>query len=805
MAENFEKVYGQQVDNNLDEKIGQCQISDKDWRVLEIIAKRVGGDFGMRVRLGEPGSGSFFNPEDCSITFDPFHIRENPELAKFVAGHEGAHRAITPGPKEIGISDEQVRKFYSQIGFGYLQNVIEDPAVNDWMQERFPGLREYTQKAYGEQLKEENAILSTPEVARIAIQLGYWPRFVQYGSEVIRHWHQGRFSKKLDPAVEKALQRTIKYASKSIGKIPDPQKLSLERKEIVEIARERFDINTNDIWPEVKKLVEMDLHTEEQRQMIQEIRKKQKELEQKKKELEDAKTQGDEKIQKELQKEIEGLEREINPFNNLPDDVKKELEKQIDKAIQEAEERLSKGKEEKEKQIEEAKEKQEELEKEIKELEEKMKQTIGKEKEELEKKLKEKQAEKMSQEEKQKQAREELKDIQDALDKIQSGQEIPYPEDKLSDKTKQELEKLFKSLPRQKREELTEKSQEQLEDFEDKINEEMEGKLNKDKPECHRERREREEEERRAAIRSREARIERERIEKELERMRKEKMSSYEKARAEVVGLIDHLYLRLRQILKPEEYGGEEIAFPSGQKLDITRAMQAEEDIEQKYKLWIRETAPEKKDYRFWHLVDLSGSMMEGEKIEETFKGFIVVGEAIDRIEDLNSDTIEIHQGITGFHSKIFPFKEMNERYSREVEEKLSTMLKRVHDNDADTNTYAGTLEALKKIKENLGQSANFILTFSDGEPNHDIRDELKRILKGKEAKTERERLKIKVGLIWLGESEDEEQLKKLVEEYGYDFGLVMSAVQPGEREKKDFAEKLADLLEDIVKNPEKY
>lgn len=801
MAENFEKVYGQQVDNNLDEKIGQCQISDKDWRVLEIIAKRVGGDFGMKVRLGEPGSGSFFNPEDCSITFDPLHIRENPELAKFVASHEGAHRAITPGPKEIGISDEQVRELYSQIGFGYLQNVIEDPAVNDWMRERFPGLREYTQKAYGEQLKEENAILSTPEVQRIALQLGYWPRFVQYGSEVIRHWHQGRFSKKLDPAVKTALERTIKYASESIEKIPDPQKLSLERKEIIEIARERFDINTNDIWPEVKKLVEMDLHTEEQRQMMQEIKQKQKELEQKKKELEEAKTQGDKKKQGDLEKEIEELEKELNPFNNLPDDVKKELEEQIDKAIREAAEKLNKEIEKLEKQIEETKARQKELEKEIKNLEEKIKQANGQEREELKKQLKEKQTEKLAQEKKQKELEDTLKDFPIPP---QGDFPIPFPADKLSDKTKKELEKLFKSLPRQKREELTKKAQKQLEDFEDKINEEMEGKLNKDKPESHRKRRGREKAEREAAIRSREARIETERTEKESGKERKEKMSSYEKARAEVAGLIDHLYLRLRRILKPEEYGGEETAFPSGQKLDITRAMQAEKDIEQKYKLWIRETAPEKKDYRFWHLVDLSGSM-KGEKIEETFKGFIVVGEAIDRIEDLNSDTIEIHQGITGFHSKIFPFKEMNERYSREVEENLSTMLKRVHDNDADTNTYAGTLEALEKIKKNLGQSANFILTFSDGEPNHDIRDKLKRILKEKEAKAERKRLKIKVGLIWLGESEDEEQLKKLVEEYGYDFGLVMSAVKPEEREKNDFAEKLADLLEDIVKNPEKY
>ncbi len=92
-------------------------------------------------------------------------------------------------------------------------------------------------------------------------------------------------------------------------------------------------------------------------------------------------------------------------------------------------------------------------------------------------------------------------------------------------------------------------------------------------------------------------------------------------------------------------------------------------------------------------------------------------------------------------------------------------------------------------------------MTFSDGEPNYDIRDELKKLLK--KEKEERERLKIKIGLIWLGKEEDEQKLQELIEEYGYDFGLVMPAIKP--EKGKSFSESLADLLEDIVKYPEKY
>ncbi|MEK7173094.1 MAG: hypothetical protein AAB740_03900, partial [Patescibacteria group bacterium] len=464
MEKSFEKIYSAgELEREAEKVASAVEIPKKDWQTLEIIAKRVGGDFGMEIKLGKPGGGSFFNPEDGSITFDPLHIRDNIEQSKFIAGHEGSHRAITPSPKEIGLSREQIQENYSQIGFGYLQNVIEDPAANDWMTKRFPGLEPYTAKIYDEQFKKENAVLSTSEVQKIAAQLGYWPKFSQYGSEVIRDWHQKRFSRKLDPAVEKTLKRTIGLARESIGIIPDPQKPSRDKKEIIIAGQKRFENNTNYIWPEVKKLVEMDLHTEEQKQML----------------------------------------NEQDLFNQLPEDAKKELQEQIDKAIRETAERLNKEIEEKQKQAQEAGQKQEELKKEIQELEEKAKSASGKEKEDLEKQIEKKKAEKLEQEMKQKQAEQaeqDLQEIQDALDKIQSGEEGgPYPEDKLSEKTKKEIEKLFKNLPSQKQKDLRDKAEKQLEDFEDAINKEIGGKLNEDKQESHKEYREREKREKESA------------------------------------------------------------------------------------------------------------------------------------------------------------------------------------------------------------------------------------------------------------------------------------------------------------------
>lgn len=815
MFKKLEEIGERKIEEEKKEQIG---ISKEDWQMLEIIAKRVGGDFGMKVKQGPPYLEEF-NPltgkkekipyiafedvQERSVTFNPLFIRENPRKAKRIAAHEGAHRAISRGYHEIGLSNELIQKLQSSdyIGFHSFYNIgLEDPRVNNWDTEKFPGLIELNKEFYDEMLKKENVPLIAPEVNLLISKLGRYPRYAEAASELLRFWHTGNYSKKLKPEIQKCLQRIQKSATEYQTTIP-PTDRGLKESEVIEKAQKCFELYHNYIWPEVKKLVEMDLHTEEQRQMLNEFRQMQKELEQKTKELEEAQRQGESQRAEELQKEIDRLKKELDPFNKLPENIKKELQEQIDKAIQEAVKQLNEEIEEKQKRIQEADQKQKELEKKIEDLEEKAKSASGKEKEELEKEIAEKRAEKLVEEMKQKQAEQDLKQIRDAMEDVQSGEAgMPYSEDKLSEKTKEEIEKLFKNLPSQKRKELREKAEKELEDFEDAINKEMEGKLNEDKPESHKERRERERQEREAARISEEAKIEKERIEKELERIRREKMTPYERARAEVMNLIDDLYYRLRRILKPEEYGEEEPGYPFGKYPEMRRIMQAEKDVTQKLKAWIRETKPGLKDYRFWHLIDLSGSM-KGKKIEETFKGFIVVSEALDRLEYLSSETLKIHQGITGFHNKIFPFKDSKERLNKEIRDKLATIPERTKDSSAGTNTYFATLFALEKLKQDLGKAGNFLLTFSDGEPNYDIRDELKKLLR--ESKKERERLNLKVGLIWLGEIGNEKELQELVNEYGYDFGLVMPTVRP--EKGKTFAQALGELLEDIVKNPGKY
>ncbi|GIW67155.1 MAG: hypothetical protein KatS3mg096_023 [Candidatus Parcubacteria bacterium] len=541
----------------------------------------------------------------------------------------------------------------------------------------------------------------------------------------------------------------------------------------------------------------MDLHTEEQRQMIEEFRQKQKELKQKEEELNEAEKQGDSQRIEELQKEIEQLKKELDPFEGLPEDVKKELQEQIDKAIREAAEQLNKKIEEKQKQIEEAKQKQEQLDREIKDLEERIKSATGKEKEELEKQIEQKKAEKLAQEMKQKQAEQELKDIQDALENIQSGEEMPYPEDKLSEKTKQELDKLFQKLPRKKREELRGKAKKQLEDFEDAINKELEGKLNIDKPESHRERREREEKEKRAAEERKRTEEERRKLEEQLERMRRERMTEYDKAYEEVADIINSFYNRLEKFFLPERHPKWRKGYPTGSQLDVGTAMQAEADPRYLEKIWQRKTIPRKPDYRFSLLVDLSGSM-QGKKIEETFKGVVVLAEVLERLG--------IQYEILGFQDTIIPYKEFKDKLNKELRDRLSTAKKEpfnegVH-NQARWNSDGYCLqEAYQRLLRHAGKN-NFLIVLSDGlpvpDPEHSGPEyELGKVIKGilNEGK---------VKLIGIGLGPGTEHVRDY---YPYGFANMPMKVTEEERRqgKKDFAEAFAELLEYMIRHPEKY
>ena len=72
--------------------------------------------------------------ERNSVTLDPLILLEFEGADEFVAAHEGAHRAITRTLEQVGLKPKKERERYAEkIGWGFIHNALEDPAVNDWV------------------------------------------------------------------------------------------------------------------------------------------------------------------------------------------------------------------------------------------------------------------------------------------------------------------------------------------------------------------------------------------------------------------------------------------------------------------------------------------------------------------------------------------------------------------------------------------------------------------------------------------------------------------------------------------------
>ncbi len=233
---------------------------------LQAVADQVSPDKKPRIIVGNPGEGSYQILESNLVVLDPLMIKQGTSSARFVTGHEAAHAAISRSMKELGLSEEYQRKFIERTGYLYIHNILEDPAVNDFMSAVIPELRTDTILFYETQFKNENAAMLTPEVAHFRKELGYTPRFVEFASEIMRDWHKGNFSKSLTPEVTKALYAVLNKSREIIKEIPSPG--THDEGEIIDAARRRFIGVHEYIWPEVEKLIKLDLLDERRRQQI---------------------------------------------------------------------------------------------------------------------------------------------------------------------------------------------------------------------------------------------------------------------------------------------------------------------------------------------------------------------------------------------------------------------------------------------------------------------------------------------------------------------------------------------------------
>lgn len=722
-----EKIYQVKDEAKQDEDI---EIDPEFLRRIQIVAEVVGGDFNMKVEIGKPGSGSFFNGLEKKITLDPLHIKENPQLAIFVSAHEGGHRAITRGPHEIGLKDEKINEVSSELGFVFGFNCCEDPADNNWVENKFTGLEENIKNVYDKMLEKENIPLGLdhPEIKQLVAMLGYPPKFTYFGSEIIRYWHQGRFSKGLNDEIENALEKVKDNCRKYFESIPSIQKTE---KETIEKARERFLNFYQNIWPEMEKIVALDMNDEKLRQMANEM-------------MDDLLKQLDKKSKKELEKSL--------------GQGQKQLDEETDKT---------------QKDFKETKKEQGQLEKEIQETKERLGNAQGEEKKNLEKKLQEKEGEK--EQNKKKQA-----ELEKGLEQMQQQQENgnnPIPMDQLSQDLKDKLQEIFDSLPSDKKKELEQQAKENLEALEDKLNQETQGKLNLDKIESHQEKKDQLKKEETEAEKTKQEREEIERTRKEIQERIEKEMSEYDKYYQQVKPIIEELYDELKKVFLPQRHPQWKKGYPSGSRLDLLKAMQFEADKSKHTEIWERKTIPQKIDYKFMMLVDMSGSMgpeCDYVKIKETFKGLIVLTEVLNRL-GIDNEII----GFSG-NSGIKIHKQLKDGLDKETRNKIGKI---IHQCGGGTPTAKATEFASEELEKNKGKD-NFLITLTDGQP--DSGDALKKIIEQVKKNTKQK-------LVGLGLGPG----TKFVEEF--------YPAAKGEIEIEQLPKLLSQLLEDMIKNPSKY
>jgi len=224
---------------------------------LQAMGRTIGNDFAMKVVVGKKRGWRYIFKPVNTIEVDPEDVKtKGLEYCFGLIAHEGAHRRVSRVdfiPKEI----------WQAPGFSFLMNAVEDPRVNNWVSTKYGGVRNWLEQVYTEDMPDEDRI-----DAKAKEKMGYTPKHIRYGLEVIRYWHKGVFSKDVPSEVREVLERTIVEAERAYTSLPssDP-----EEEEIVEQARSAYEIVYSGIWPEYQKLVEQAQDDEAVRQLIKDM------------------------------------------------------------------------------------------------------------------------------------------------------------------------------------------------------------------------------------------------------------------------------------------------------------------------------------------------------------------------------------------------------------------------------------------------------------------------------------------------------------------------------------------------------
>jgi len=140
---------------------------------------------------------------------------------------------------------------------------------------------------------------------------------------------------------------------------------------------------------------------------------------------------------------------------------------------------------------------------------------------------------------------------------------------------------------------------------------------------------------------------------------------SYPNIRHQLEGQIGQLVQRLEEVLRPRRRLRSRSGYPTGQRLDLRRAMVYEADPRQYDRLWSRPSIPSRRDTAFSLLIDLSGSM-RGAKCEAAVAGTILLAETLHRLE--------VPFAVNGFQDVLIPVCPFGAGLGAEVRETIASI-----------------------------------------------------------------------------------------------------------------------------------
>jgi hypothetical protein len=171
----------------------------------------------------------------------------------------------------------------------------------------------------------------------------------------------------------------------------------------------------------------------------------------------------------------------------------------------------------------------------------------------------------------------------------------------------------------------------------------------------------------------------------------------------------------LEALLEPRRNRRFRAGYPTGQRLDLRRAMAFEADRRAHDRLWCRRRRPDGPRAAVSLLVDLSGSM-RGEKIEAATIGTLLLAEALDRLGP------KVRYAVTGFQDELIPFLDFGQSLSAATRVAILEMPLEVCGerpggrNRPSYNDDGPCLaETAKRLRREPGQ--RLLLVVSDGHP----------------------------------------------------------------------------------------